>query len=245
MLRVLLFNVCMLLTGIVSAVEEVKTIIHTDHLGSPIIGRSMEAETVFERHHEPYGSQIETQGEGGAVATGYTGHLEMRDHGLVYAGARWYDPVVGRFLSPDPVRFGIESPVSFNRYAYANDNPYQYLDPDGRSAKNAIKILRNLLGKGKKTTVNDLLRGSRPGKQTNGRTTNRVRQGGANQANKDFDGLNPRNVKDIDKGRIGYLDDGSSVNVRVKPGSSGKPSTDGRPTLEIMKGKNRIKFRYD
>lgn len=44
---------------------------------------------------------------------------------------RYYDPVVGRFYSNDPVGFTGE-PETFNRYSYANNNPYKYTDPDGR-----------------------------------------------------------------------------------------------------------------
>ncbi len=47
-------------------------------------------------------------------------------------GARYYDPVIGRFLSMDPVEFTEANPASFNRYAYANNNPYMYFDPDGQ-----------------------------------------------------------------------------------------------------------------
>ena len=48
--------------------------------------------------------------------------------------ARFYDPQVGRFLSTDPVHFSGQDPFTFNRYAYANNNPYRYVDPDGNSA---------------------------------------------------------------------------------------------------------------
>ena len=44
--------------------------------------------------------------------------------------ARYYDPVIGRFMSNDPI--GFRDVHSFNRYAYANNNPYKYVDPDGR-----------------------------------------------------------------------------------------------------------------
>ena len=67
---------------------------------------------------------------------GYTGHLEDRDIGLTYMQQRYYDPVIGRFYSNDPVdmqgHIQKGNPtMGFNRYAYANNNPYKYTDPDG------------------------------------------------------------------------------------------------------------------
>jgi uncharacterized protein RhaS with RHS repeats len=50
--------------------------------------------------------------------------------------ARYYDPVIGRFYSNDPVgalgHLGQGNVQGFNRYAYANNNPYKFTDPDGR-----------------------------------------------------------------------------------------------------------------
>ena len=47
--------------------------------------------------------------------------------------ARYYDPVIGRFMSNDPVGYTAKNPVmSFNRYLYVNNNPYKYTDPDGK-----------------------------------------------------------------------------------------------------------------
>lgn len=46
--------------------------------------------------------------------------------------ARYYDPVIGRFYSNDPVGYTAANPVnSFNRYMYVNNNPYKYKDPNG------------------------------------------------------------------------------------------------------------------
>ena len=67
---------------------------------------------------------------------GYTGHKFDTDLGLSYMQARYYDPVIGRFYSNDPVGTtehlkrigGIQG---FNRYSYANNNPYKYTDPNG------------------------------------------------------------------------------------------------------------------
>jgi RHS repeat-associated protein len=55
----------------------------------------------------------------------------------MYMQARYYDPVIGRFYSNDPVdalghmQRGNNPAHGFNRYAYANNNPYKYTDPDG------------------------------------------------------------------------------------------------------------------
>ncbi|QDZ36132.1 RHS repeat-associated core domain-containing protein (plasmid) [Klebsiella pneumoniae] len=65
---------------------------------------------------------------------GYTGHLEDRDIGLTYMQQRYYDSVIGRFYSNDPVGFSADKPMMFNRYAYANNNPYKYTDPDGQES---------------------------------------------------------------------------------------------------------------
>jgi uncharacterized protein RhaS with RHS repeats len=45
---------------------------------------------------------------------------------------RYYDPGIGRFLSVDPVTADGNTGGNFNRYWYANNNPYRFTDPDGR-----------------------------------------------------------------------------------------------------------------
>ncbi|WP_040552686.1 RHS repeat-associated core domain-containing protein, partial [Rheinheimera nanhaiensis] len=64
-----------------------------------------------------------------------TGHLEDDDLQLTYMQQRYYDPLIGRFYSNDPVGFTASNPMMFNRYAYANNNPYKYVDPDGKKAE--------------------------------------------------------------------------------------------------------------
>jgi uncharacterized protein RhaS with RHS repeats len=51
---------------------------------------------------------------------------------------RYYDPVIGRFYSNDPVGFSADRPMMFNRYAYASNNPYKFVDPDGRDVVFAV-----------------------------------------------------------------------------------------------------------
>lgn len=90
----------------------------------------------------------------------------------------------------------------------------------------------------KATSVDDLMSSSAKGRETTGRSKLFERTGGVDAANKKFDSLNPTEIKEIKGGQVGKLPDGRNVIVREE-------SSDGRPTLEIQSGKNRIKFRYD
>jgi RHS repeat-associated protein len=59
--------------------------------------------------------------------------VQDSETGLSYFGARYYDPVVGRFMGVDAVGFNPGNLQSFNRYAYANNNPYRFVDRDGNA----------------------------------------------------------------------------------------------------------------
>src|SRR6185295_9995330 len=52
--------------------------------------------------------------------------------GLIHEGAREYDALLGRFLNVDP-KFDDSQPQSWNNYAYANNNPVGFSDPEGTS----------------------------------------------------------------------------------------------------------------
>lgn len=65
------------------------------------------------------------------LGRGYTGHEHLTQFGLVNMNARLYDPILGRFLSPDPY---VQMPYmsqNFNRYTYAMNNPLCYVDENG------------------------------------------------------------------------------------------------------------------
>ncbi|MEZ0469592.1 RHS repeat-associated core domain-containing protein [Luteimonas salinilitoris] len=94
---------------------------HTDALGS----------VVERREYEPYGAQLTPAVQDGP---GYTGHVQDAATGLVYMQQRYYDAKLGRFLSVDPVTADANTGGNFNRYWYANNNPYKSIDPDGRRA---------------------------------------------------------------------------------------------------------------
>lgn len=63
---------------------------------------------------------------------GVTGYQKDELTGLYYAGARFYDPLIGSFDAMDPVHGKPPRPLSFNPYVYAQANPTVYVDKDGR-----------------------------------------------------------------------------------------------------------------
>ena len=64
---------------------------------------------------------------------GFTGHEHIDIFELVNMDGRMYDPVLGRFLSPDPIVQAGDYTQSFNRYAYCLNNPLTLVDPTGYS----------------------------------------------------------------------------------------------------------------
>ncbi|WP_309400952.1 RHS repeat-associated core domain-containing protein [Cerasicoccus maritimus] len=54
--------------------------------------------------------------------------------GFVFNGARYYEPRSGKFISPDPLGHG----ASTDLYSYANGDPVNFIDPDGRFGHIAI-----------------------------------------------------------------------------------------------------------
>ena len=105
---------------------------HTDALGSPIAKTNASKTTIETSEYEPYGDLLNRANDDRA---GYTGHVMDSATGLTYMQQRYYDPQIGRFLSVDPVTADAAGGTNFNRYWYADNNPYRFIDPDGRQAK--------------------------------------------------------------------------------------------------------------
>lgn len=107
--------------------------LHADHLGSPVAATDDTGAILWAEHFTPYGENIP-----GPAANpddeGFTGHIQDTDTGLTYMQARYYDPVIGRFLSNDPVGFAEGRTAYFSRYAYTANDPVNAIDPDGRQA---------------------------------------------------------------------------------------------------------------
>ena len=65
------------------------------------------------------------------LGRGFTSHEYLPLFGLINANARLYDPLLGRFLSPDSYVRDPDNPQNFNRYSYCLNNPLRYTDEDG------------------------------------------------------------------------------------------------------------------
>ena len=102
---------------------------YTDALHSTVVQADAQGNIVEQpTHYAPYGQVLNRSMRDGP---GYTGHEEDPSTGLNYMQQRYFDSQSGRFLSTDPV-LPTDDGGNFNRYWYANDNPYRYTDPDGQ-----------------------------------------------------------------------------------------------------------------
>lgn len=114
------------------------TYIHADALGSPVAATDTNGQQLWSEHYWPYGEQREKSVAAGSMDVAFGGHRLDKDTGLSYMGARYYDPLIGRFMGVDPQGFTENNIFSFNQYAYANNNPYRYTDPNGESPLDLI-----------------------------------------------------------------------------------------------------------
>lgn len=122
------YSGALLVAESVSAQEMVQYV-HTDALGSPVAISDATGAVIEKRSYEPYGSSsLET-----ADRPAFTGHVSDSATGLTYMQQRYYDSDLGTFLSSDPVTPFNQVPGQFNRYRYANGNPFTNIDPDGRA----------------------------------------------------------------------------------------------------------------
>ena len=83
--------------------------------------------------YEPYGAQTKVKVTGDSPAEQYTGKEYNERLGLYYYGARFYDPILGVWISPDAAR-------QFNNPFHFGGDPVNYLDPDGNNPVLGIAI---------------------------------------------------------------------------------------------------------
>ena len=112
-----------------------------DYLGSITHIATADGTLVAEYSYDPWGRlrdpqslEIYTVGNEPElfIGRGFTGHEHLTWFGLINMNSRLYDPLIGRFLSPDPYVQTPDNSQNFNRYSYALNNPLRYTDESGK-----------------------------------------------------------------------------------------------------------------
>jgi len=119
------------------------TWLHRDHLQSVRVITNSSGGIVDRANYRPFGEQLGFAG--GTESKGFIGERLDDETGLLYLHARYYDPVLARFISADPMSPALPG-VGVNRYAYAFNNPVMFLDPSG--------LYQQAVGQGNKETGN-------------------------------------------------------------------------------------------
>ena len=105
--------------------------LHGDHLGSTSLTTDTAGAATASRAYYAYGAERSSTGE---LQTDRTFTGQKRDAtGLMYYNARYYDPALGTFVSPDSLVPDPGMVVDYNRFHYARGNPLRYVDPTGHN----------------------------------------------------------------------------------------------------------------
>jgi len=125
---------------------------HADHIGTNTVVTTADGSLVQKSLTLPYGEVHRiSEGQGGSLSLDqaqsrylFTDQEHDVETDFVYFGARYYDPMIGRFLSTDPALIGATDGISFSRiktepvnlngHAYALGRPTVLVDPTGAFA---------------------------------------------------------------------------------------------------------------
>lgn len=114
--------------------------LHYDHLGSVMAYSDDNGKLVEEFSYDAWGRRrkVDTwayysysDNNITSYDKGFTGHEHIDLFDMVNMDGRMYDPVTGRFLTPDPFVQMPDFTQSLNRYAYCLNNPLSLTDPTG------------------------------------------------------------------------------------------------------------------
>jgi RHS repeat-associated protein len=106
--------------------------LHRDHLGSVVATTDAAGVVKHRFEFEPFGTRWRTVGTGiDDTERGFTGHEHLDSVDLVHMNGRVQDPLLGRFISADPIVQAPYNGQSLNRYSYVWNNPLTFADPTG------------------------------------------------------------------------------------------------------------------
>lgn len=112
-----------------------------DHQGSITVITNETGNIVQELSYDAWGNlrspethEVYAIGEAPVLflGRGYTGHEHLTEFGLINMNARLYDPMLGRFISPDPYVQASLFSQGYNRYSYCLNNPLSHTDLSGK-----------------------------------------------------------------------------------------------------------------
>jgi RHS repeat-associated protein len=98
-------------------------------------------------NYKPYGEINRTDSSGPDISKfKYTGQEEDKESGLLYYKARYYDPILGRFISADDLTVSNDL-YGQNKYMYVRGNPVLWVDRDGKwCSKNTLGVVLFMVG---------------------------------------------------------------------------------------------------
>jgi RHS repeat-associated protein len=137
-----------------------------DHLGTPrmVVSKTGSLASIKRHDYLPFGGEVFANQGGRTIQQGYnftdnvrqkfTGYERDGETGLDFAEARYFGSTLGRFTSVDPLGASAKAanPQTFNRYAYALDNPLRHTDSTGMDVDDC-DIWNYLIG----TAMSDML----------------------------------------------------------------------------------------
>ena len=130
-----------------SGTVSIPTVAATDHLGSieGLFGNNNYC--YFAARYDEWGDRdvMLLYGLSHGFDRGYTGHEHIDGLGLINMNGRMYDPLLGRFLSPDDYIQSPSNPQNYNRYSYCLNNPLKYTDPNGEIFGAPLGFLSDLI----------------------------------------------------------------------------------------------------
>ena len=150
--RLAIASLLILLTSVMAHAQDEVVYFHPDGQGSAVAAYNEAGDVCWHQDYTPYGEKIDPLDNFPLAGCGllgeergFTGHVQDLS-GLVYMQQRYYDPTLMRFMSVDPMSVNPDDERTFNRYSYAANNPYKFVDPDGEAAETAWDVFNVSLG---------------------------------------------------------------------------------------------------
>ncbi|MBI1936314.1 hypothetical protein HYS31_07810 [Candidatus Woesearchaeota archaeon] len=114
-----------------------KRFVHADLLGSSVLITDEQGNVVEETFYAPYGEIISGGQDSRYDYTGKEFDPITQEYDF---GPRRYKPDWTMFTQPDPILPDPYDPQQLNRYSYARNNPYRYVDPSGHYIESAVDV---------------------------------------------------------------------------------------------------------